>query len=243
MSIVTEELQDVMQVCCNGHVVTDLLRTYPEQGRTHCDRCGASTLDHCRTCGQELPGAIPVPGMVPVGQRTPPHFCPRCGAPFPWAKAGRGTPPPNALTTVETLLRRLPRSIRQLRSRHGERPAFRVDDVYDLEDLVRALLPLHFDDVRPLLRTPRYATANRTDFQLAPERLVVIVKCVTAAGQEKAIGEQWQEDVANYQEQPEGRRVAMFVYDPLGSLSGPRQLETGWSHKEGDREVRCIIDG
>src|SRR5439155_25452025 len=70
------------------------------------------------------------------------------------------------LAALETLLRRLPRVVHELRSRHGERPPFRAADGYDLADLLRALLPLHFDDVRPPSRTPSYAAATRTDFLL-----------------------------------------------------------------------------
>jgi hypothetical protein len=44
-------VQDVMQVCRNGHVITGLLRTCPERGLSHCDRCGAPTLDRCLTYG------------------------------------------------------------------------------------------------------------------------------------------------------------------------------------------------
>ena len=52
------------------------------------------------------------------------------------------------LASLESLLRRLPRVIRQLRSRHGNRPPFLVSDERDLEDLLRALLHL----LRGLLR-------------------------------------------------------------------------------------------
>ncbi len=62
--------QDVMQVCLNGHVITDLARTYPERRRTACDRCGAATIDRCPTCGTELPGAVR--GARPGAGRHPP---------------------------------------------------------------------------------------------------------------------------------------------------------------------------
>src|SRR4051812_6102597 len=142
--------QDVMQVCWNGHVITDLLRAYPERGRDHCDRCGAQTLHRCLTCGQELPGAIPVPGLTPVGECRPPRYCSECGAAFPWA---RETSPPFAapLVGLDVLLRRLPLVVRQLRCRQTERPPFRVEGERDLEDLLRALLALHSEDVRPVL--------------------------------------------------------------------------------------------
>src|SRR5262249_19589729 len=145
---------------------TDLLRSCPERALAHCDRCGAATLDSCQTCGRELPGAIAVPGLHPVGARRPPLYCPACGAAFPWAHPPRpATAEP--LDSLEGMLRRLPRAVRQLRVRQGDRPAFRVVDEKDLEDLLRALLPLYFDDVRPQSRTPRYAACTRTDFLLA----------------------------------------------------------------------------
>ena len=81
-----------MLVCRHGHVVTDRLRTSPERGLSHCDRCGAATLSSCPTCGQDLPGATIIPGMSLVGVRTPPEHCPACGAAFPWAGLGCAAP-------------------------------------------------------------------------------------------------------------------------------------------------------
>ena len=166
---------DVMQVCLNGHVITDLAGAHPDRRRTACDRCGAATIDRCPTCGTGLPGAVSVPGLAPVGTRRPPRCCSVCGAAMPWVRqSGPAAGDPTA--PLERLLRRLPRVIRQLRWRQGDRPPFRVEDERDLEDLLRALLPLHFDDVRPEGRTPRYAAGVRTDFRLAPERIAVAVK-------------------------------------------------------------------
>src|SRR5437773_1666892 len=86
--LIDNPLQDVMQVCRNGHVITDLLHTYPDRGLSHCDRCGAMTIDRCSTCGMEIPGAVHVPGLVPVGRSQPPEFCASCGATFPWSREG-----------------------------------------------------------------------------------------------------------------------------------------------------------
>src|SRR5260370_9564014 len=106
-NLIDSRLQDVMQVCRNGHVITDLLHTYPDRGLSHCDRCGAATLDRCATCGLEIPGAVHVPGLIPVGRSHPPEFYSACGAPFPWSpKAGLGMPS-NSLATLKRLLRRL----------------------------------------------------------------------------------------------------------------------------------------
>ncbi|MGJ4748586.1 hypothetical protein ACQV5M_19650, partial [Leptospira sp. SA-E8] len=55
----------------------------------------------------------------------------------------------------------------QLRERHSSRPTLDVNDEYDVQDLMHALLRLHFDDVRSEEWVPSYAgAASRTDFLL-----------------------------------------------------------------------------
>ena len=46
-----------------------------------------------------------------------------------------------------------------------------------MQDLLHAILKLHFDDVRPEEYTPSYSgNASKVDFYLPPERLVVEAK-------------------------------------------------------------------
>ena len=240
MLTVEDSLQDVMQVCRNGHVITDLLRSNPERGLSHCDRCGAGTLERCLTCGHELTGAIAVPGLQPVGIRQPPLYCSACGVAFPWTGRPR-TVVKGSLANLENLLRRLPRVIRQLRDRHGDRPPFRVVDERDLEDLLRSLLPLHFDDIRPQSRTPRYSARTRTDFLLEPERIVVTVKIARTATREAQLAKQLQEDVEHYMAQEECRTLVAFIYDPEGLLRDVKTLTCGCDGKTDAFELRCVV--
>ena len=230
-------LRDVMQVCRNGHVITDLFHTCPERGQSHCDRCGAETLDRCLTCGQEILGAVPVPGMVTLsGYVRPPDFCSTCGAAFPWTRLssppagedehGGGLAPP--LQILETFCRRLPRVIRQLRARHGDRPPFRVQDEHDLEDLLRSLLPLHFDDVRLESRTPAYAPGTRTDVWLGADGVAITVKRASPTLRETQLAEQWPHDITYYERHATVKTLVGFVYDPEGLLPAPRELEALW---------------
>src|SRR5262249_1700902 len=117
MKTLDNSFQDVMQVCRNGHVITDLFHSHPAPGLPHCDRCGAATLDRCPTCGRELVGANYVPGLVTMGTRLPPQRCAHCGAAFPWSGKPAAEQPADALAALVHLLRRLPRAIRQLRTR------------------------------------------------------------------------------------------------------------------------------
>jgi REase_DpnII-MboI/Uncharacterized protein conserved in bacteria (DUF2321) len=233
---------DVMQVCKNGHVVTDLLRACPERGSVHCDRCGAPTLDHCLTCGRNIPGAVNVPGLAPAGSHPPPNYCATCGAPFPWTSRPDPTEPA-CRARLEAMLRRLPRAIAQLRSRHGDRPVFSVNDEHDLEDLLRAVLALHFDDVRPECRTPRYAVATRTDFLLARDQTSVTAKLARPEARVPQLAEQLREDIAYYQARGNCACLVGFVYDPQGLLPDPTVLERAWSESGDVLEVGCVIAG
>jgi len=239
---IANPVQDIMQVCRNGHVVTDRLRSCPEASRYHCERCGATTLHTCPTCGRELPGAILVPDLRPIGPSKPPSCCSTCGAAFPWTRPSRKTQPP-AAETLETFFRRLPLVIRQLRQRFRTRPPFRVEDEHDLGDLVRSLLPVYFDDIRPRSRTPAYAAATRTDLLINPERIMCTLKHTSLDLRRPQLEQQLQTDADFYRAAPECRSLWVYIYDPQGYLREPRHLEAIWSRCDDERELRCVISG
>jgi REase_DpnII-MboI/Uncharacterized protein conserved in bacteria (DUF2321) len=234
-------MPDTMQVCVNGHVVTDRLRGDPESGRFHCQRCGALTLSSCPTCGTEFPGAGDVLDLAPIGEWPPPRYCPQCGVAFPWVDKPHKSFDP--LVTLKTLLGRVPLVIRQLRWRQGDKPAFRVDDERDLEDLLRCLLPLQFDDVRLEGRTPSYSAGNRTDVMLAREKIAVAAKLVRKALEEKELSRQCQEDAAYYRERGGVRSLVVFVYDPEGVVRDLPMLESVAGEDAEGLEVRCVRAG
>jgi len=236
-----QELQrDGMLVCWNGHVITDRLRARPDLRLARCDRCGAPTLHLCPTCGEELPGANRAHGLEPIGTRPVPRTCPQCGVEFPWAGrvAAVATDP---LGQLQRLLRRLPLVARQLQSRHAGRPPFAVRDDRDLEDLVRSLLPLHFDDVRPVTRTPRYEPGTRTDFVLPPEGLVIAAHLVLLGMTEADVMNRLALDVAHCEERSPPDRLVFFVYDPERRLPNPERLEVQWSRGDEELGVTCVI--
>lgn len=129
---------------------------------------------------------------------------------------------------------------RQLRERQKERPPFRVDDEHDLEDLLRALLPLHFDQIRYERRTPSYASDSRTDFILAPSAIVVTAKRAQPTVREDLLGEQLREDIGYYR-QKDCRALVVCVYDPERLLPDPGQLERTWAGSTDEMPVRPVI--
>jgi len=116
---------------------------------------------------------------------------------------------------------------RQLRSRHDGRSTLDVQDEYDVQDLMHALLWLHFTDVRPEEYTPSYAgKASRMDFLLKQESIVVELKMTRSGLGAKELSSQLIEDIHRYQSHPECQALLCFVYDPAGLIPNPRGIET-----------------
>src|SRR5262249_31391769 len=124
-----------------------------------------------------------------------------------------------------------------------ERPTFRVDDERDLEDLLRAFLPLQFDGVLLETRTPKYGLRTRTDFLLESGAIALAAKHVSSDLTERRLAEQFNEDVAYYERRSGCRTLVSFVYDPEERLRDRRLLEVEWSKSKDELELRCVVAG
>ncbi len=115
---------------------------------------------------------------------------------------------------------------RQLRRRHDNRETIHLNDEYDVQDLMHALLRLSFDDVRPEEWTPSCAgSASRMDFLLKDEEIAIEVKMTRPGLKDKELGEQLTIDIAKYQGHPNCKCLYCFVYDPEGIIRNPRGIE------------------
>ena len=132
----------------------------------------------------------------------------------------------DTVATLERIFNRFHDIARQLRSRYDARETLDVKDEYDVQDLLHALLRLHFDDIRPEEWPPSYAgSSSRMDFLLKNEQVVVEVKKTSNKLRDKKIGEQLIVDIAKYQEHPDCKSLLCFVYDPEGKIENPKGLE------------------
>jgi hypothetical protein len=147
---------------------------------------------------------------------------------------------PSALDVVESICRRFHLVARQLRSRHGGRPTFEIEDEYDVQDLLHSLLRLGFDDIRPEEWTPSYASSSaRMDFLLKEERIVVEVKMARPGRDNKKIAEELIVDAARYRGHPDCRILVCMIYDPEGVVPNPRGVEADLNRLS-DRQLRVV---
>lgn len=148
----------------------------------------------------------------------------------------------NVLGTVERVCDRFHLVARRLRSRYDSRPTLEVEDEYDVQDLLHALLLLDFDDVRREEWTPSYAGGSaRMDFLLKPQQTVIEVKKTRKGLEARQIGDELLIDIGRYTVHPDCKTLICFIYDPEGRLGNPRGLETDLGKAHGTLAVRVII--
>lgn len=112
--------------------------------------------------------------------------------------------------------------VRQLRSRHNNRSTLEIEDEYDVQDLLNALLKLYFDDIRSEEWMPSYAGgAARVDFLLKNEKIVIEVKKTRDGLDDKKLGEQLIVDIDKYKAHPDCEKLVCFVYDPEERIRNP----------------------
>ena len=240
---------DVQQVCLNGHQITDRFFRSSEIRKKYCNKCGAPTIHQCPKCGQVIPGEYIVEGVFNFGHETPvPEFCNNCGAPFPWIEnkaeitQAVAEESANPLNLVEHICSRFHLVAKQLRDRYRNRNTLDIEDEYDVQNLLHALLRLFFDDIRPEEWTPSYAGAcSRVDFLLKPEQIVIEVKKTRKGLAAKEVGEQLIIDIARYKKHPDCKTLFCFVYDPDGRISNPQGIENDLACEEDGFCVKVFI--
>ena len=116
---------------------------------------------------------------------------------------------------------------RRLRLRKDYRPTLEVDDDYDLQDLLCAVLKVEFDEVATEEWTPPYTGgAPRTTLLVNRDQIAVVAKKTRAGVTTKELADQVAADSAYYRAQGRCSTLFCFMYDPEGRIGSPKRLET-----------------
>lgn len=240
---------DQMQVCLNGHKITEYARSQLESQQKHCAKCGAATIMNCphTDCSKKIRGQAMIfrTGGYRLNEKTPPpSHCESCGRPFPWwTEPAVEASSELDLDHLSRLLSRFPRYARLLKERLSGRAPFEIKDEYDVQDALKALLATVYDDVRPEECTPSHAGKGaRVDFLLKIEATVLEIKMTRTGLADAKIGEELVIDIARYRTHPNCKRLVCFVYDPEHHIKNPAgligDLET---HTTDALQVRVFI--
>ena len=166
------------------------------------------------------------PGRLRPNTAEPPH------APLPDEDA-------SALDRVVHICKRFDVVARQLVRRHASRSTLIIEDEYDVQDLMQALLLVEFEDVRAESWNPTYlGGASRVDFLIRDAGIVVEVKKTRERLADREIGKELAEDVTRYSDPAANRGATVlvcFIYDPSRRLANPRGLERDLADASNER--------
>lgn len=133
-------------------------------------------------------------------------------------------------------------SAAQLSKRYNNRAALLIQDEYDVQDYLHALLKILFDDIRPEEYSPSYAgSSSKIDFLLKEEKILVEVKFATPKLTDSKIGEQLIVDIERYKNHPDCKTFVCFVYDPNFNIKNPYGLEKDLSGKKDKINVNVFV--
>lgn len=131
---------------------------------------------------------------------------------------------------------------RQLRLRHDGRPTLEVEDEYDAQDVVHALLCLEFDEIRRETWQPGYAGGTlHTYFVVPRDRILIEVKKTRQGVGAKEIAGQLEHDTLYYWTHPDCQTLFCFVYDPEARVGDPYGLEKTLTRQVNGQRVEVFI--
>lgn len=143
---------------------------------------------------------------------------------------------------VVTICRRFPLLVADLGQRYAGRKPIELTDEYDVQDLLRALLRVHFDDVRPEEWNPSYGgVSSRSDLLIKSERIVIETKMTRKNLGQREVVEELTLDKAQYRTHPDCGTLVCFVYDPAHLLSNPSALEADLSDGDADLATKVVV--
>ncbi len=177
----------------------------------------------------------------------PPPPQPRAAAPArqqaPAATvAGTAATKADAVGLLRKIGNRFHAVARQLRLRHEGRATLEVEDEYDAQDVVHALLCLEFDEIRRETWQPGYAGGSAHTYFVAPrDRIVIEVKKTRQGVGAKEIAGQLEHDTQYYWTHPDCQTVFCFVYDPEARVGDPYDLEKKLTREVHGQRVEVYI--
>ncbi len=140
------------------------------------------------------------------------------------------------------LCRRFPLFVERLQHRQRSRTVVEVKDEYDVQDLLHAVLKLHFDDIRPEEWTPSYAgNSSRVDFLLPGERMVIEAKMTRANLGQREVVDQLTIDRSRYETAPHVDHLVCLVYDPARRCGNPAAIESDLARTHGRLRLTAVV--
>lgn len=144
------------------------------------------------------------------------------------------SPEEDTISYVERIFDRFGAVVRQLGERQRDREPLLVEDEYDVQYLLQALLKIHFKDVRAESHTEQHSTVNpRVDFLLEENKIGIEVKLASESMNKQRILKDLSKDKETYRNSSKIQTLLCFIFDPDHIIKNPAEIESDLS---GSRE-------
>jgi hypothetical protein len=129
------------------------------------------------------------------------------------------------IEVISKLVRRLGAVEAALGQRYDSRKTLVVADEYDLQDLLRSLLFLHFKDISHEDPAAKVAGASsRVDILLRSERIAIEIKKTRSGSTDASLGRELKLDIGDYRERPDCKALVIVIDDRQKHLKNPQGL-------------------
>lgn len=146
------------------------------------------------------------------------------------------------LRILEYILKNFHAVARQLKDRRENRATLEIKDEYDVQDLLRSLLHIYFEDIRPEEYTPSYAGgSSRMDFLIKDISTVIETKMTRSNLKDKELGEELIIDMKKYSKHQDCKKLYCFIYDPQEYIKNPKALEMDLTENFEGIQIKTII--
>ncbi len=151
--------------------------------------------------------------------------------------------PNDSLSEVCRICLRFSSAVRMLRKRYSKREPLSINDEYDVQYLLKALLSIDFEDIRSEEPMPSLAgTSARMDFLLKNEKIAIETKMTREGLADKELTKELIQDIAQYESHPDVSALVCFVYDPSLNIVNPGGLISDLEQRSTDKiKIKVII--
>jgi len=130
----------------------------------------------------------------------------------------------------------------QLKRRQRNKTPFLIQDEYDVQDLLHALLKIDFRNIRPEEYCPSYAGVSpRIDFFLKNNQIAIETKMTRKGHGHVKVSNELIIDKEYYQKKPSVKLLYCVVYDPEEIIADPDAFEQDIYEKNENFEVKVFV--
>jgi hypothetical protein len=127
--------------------------------------------------------------------------------------------------------------------RRAGKHVFKIEDEYDVQDVLHSMLLVAYDDIRREEWTPSYAGgSSRMDLLVREEQAVVEVKLAREGHSDREIGGELLVDVERYRRHADCGTLVCLIYDPGDHISNPNGLSADLENASSDEfSVKVLV--